>query len=210
MSIKCVMVVSPPAGGGSLIAKTLMAFGFKAPGIPSDDTNDWNLVAINHLACDRAHKPKISLQMAKHAAEPMSVYVDDKIKEGNNWIMHDPMLCMTFFEFAQVLKEKDVDFKIIISMRQPHHSALEIARSDKQWTLEEAAALLGKYMVARSLNTERFYLGNKDDSSKVVHMDVNSLLDDTDKAVKQLATELGVEMTEEMTAEVNKLFNPTP
>ena len=97
MSVKCVMVVSPPASGGSLIAKTLMVMGFKAPGIPSDPTSDWNLVAINHLVCDRAQKPKISLEMAKHAAEPMTMYVDNKIKEGNNWIMHDSMLCMTFF-----------------------------------------------------------------------------------------------------------------
>lgn len=210
MSIKCVMVVSPPAGGGGLIAKTLMAMGFKAPGIPADSTSDWNLVAINHLVCDRAHKPKISLEMAKHAAEPMAVYVDDKIKEGNNWVMHDSMLCMTFFEFAQILKEKGVDFKVIISMRQPHHSALEIARSDRSWTLEEASSLLGKYIVARSLNTERFYLTNKEESSKVLHMDVNTLLDDTEKTTKMLATELGVELTEEVSKELDKIYKPTP
>jgi hypothetical protein len=92
MSIKCAVVVSHPAGGGSLIAKTLMAMGFKTPGIPSDETNDWNLVAVNQIMCDRAHKPKISLGMAKHAMEPMTGYIDDKIKEGQNWIMHDPML----------------------------------------------------------------------------------------------------------------------
>jgi hypothetical protein len=208
MSIKCVVVVSHPAGGGSLIAKTLMAMGFKAPGIPSDDTNDWNLVAVNQIMCDRAHKPKISLGMVKHAVEPMAGYIDDKIKEGQNWVMHDPMLCMTFFEFAQLLKEKGVDYKVIIALRKPHYSALEIVRSDKDWTLEEASSLLGKYIVARSLNTDRFYLENKEDVSRVLHLDVNNLLDDTDNAVELLAKEVGVELTDEAKEAIGKLLKP--
>jgi hypothetical protein len=115
---------------------------------------------------------------------------------------------MTFFEFAQLLKEKGVDYKIIIALRKPHYSALEIVRSDKEWTLEEASSLLGKYIVARSLNTDRFYLENKEDVSRVLHLDVNSLLDDTDKAVELLATEIGVELTDEAKEAIGKLLKP--
>jgi hypothetical protein len=35
-------------------------------------------------------------------------------------------------------------------------------------------------------------------------------LDDTEKTTKMLATELGVELTEEISKELDKLYNPTP
>lgn len=208
MPTTCVLVVSPPAGGANLIAKTLLAMGYSAPGIPNDETNDWDLVAVNHIVCDRPLKPKIGLETAQYASEAMSVYVKDKAAENKMWVMSDSMLCMTFFDFSKVLKTEGVDFKVIIPMRQPHYSALDIIKTDKTWNLEEASGLLGKYIVARSLNTERFMLDNKDDQEKILHIDVNSLLDNTEETVKTIADKLGVELTDPIKEKIDGLIKP--
>lgn len=208
MPVKCIMIVSPPAGGGTLVGKTLMAMGFKAPGTPGDPTLDWDLVCVNQIMCDRVTKPKIGLGMTKYALEHMEEYVKNKISEGKDWLMHDPMLCMTFFEFASVLKKHEVDYKIIMVMRMPHHNALEIIRGDKTWTLEEAAAVLGRYIVARSLNTERLYLDDKQSKETTMHLDFNQLLDNPDECSEQLASLAGVELTDAIKEELNKLLKP--
>jgi len=205
---KCVMIVNPPAGGGTLVGKTLLTMGFEAPGTPGDPTLDWNLISVNQVMCDRAQKPKIGLGMAKYAVEHMEEYVKQKVAEGKDWIMHDPMLCMTFFEFAYVLKKHEIDYKVIIVMRMPHHNALDIIKGEKSWSLEEAAAVLGRYIVARSLNTERFYLDNKDNETVAMHLDLNQLLDTPDEATASIAKFVGVELTEEIKASLGKLLKP--
>jgi hypothetical protein len=205
---KCVMVVSPPAGGGTLVGKTLLTMGFKTPGTPGDVTFDWNLVSANQVMCDRPQDPKMGLGMAKYAAEHMDAYIKQKIEEKQNWLMHDPLLCMTFCEFAELLKRNEVDYKVIVVMRMPHHSALDIIRSDKTWSLEKASATLGRYIVARSLNTERFYLEQKEDKDRVLHLDLNQLLDNPDAAIETLAGFVGVELSEDARKELDKLLKP--
>ena len=44
--------------------------------------------------------------------------------------------------------------------------------------------------------------------SRVVQLDVNTLLDDTDNAAELLSQEVGVELTDDMKEAIGKMFKP--
>lgn len=207
MGVKCAIVLDIPYGGGVLVAKVLEAFGYAAN---EEISNDYQLMSINQIICDKPEDPKISLANAKYAVESIELYVKSKIEEGKDWLMLDPMLCITGCEFINVLKRNNVDYTVFVPMRQPHHCVLDMIKTNKQWNIEKTASLLGRYIVARSMNTERFYVEHKEGKEKIVHITFNDLIDDSEATVKLLASRCGVELNEEVTAKALERLKPSP
>jgi hypothetical protein len=210
MSAKCVIILDVPYGGGVLIAKTFEEFGYSLNGDDTKSYNDYNLMAVNQIICDKVDEPKMALNNAKYAQEAMDLYVKSKVNQGSPWVMIDPMLCMTFCEFLPALKQNDVDYKIIITMRQPHHSVFDMLKNNRQWNLEKTSSLMGRYIVARSMNTERFFVENKEDKDKVMHLSFNDVIDDSEKTVNSLASFVGLELTDEMRNKAVERLKPSP
>lgn len=188
--------------GGSLIGKILLNLGYSAPGTNNDPSKDWNLMAVNHVMCDMPQNPKMDLSTAKYAVDHIETYVKYKVEENKPWIMHDPLLCMTFCEFIPVLDKHEVDYKIIIPMRHPHHSALDILREDRTKKLENVSDLLGRYMIARSMNTERFFVMQTSENtgsneSKMIHVSINDVIDKPEETISFLIAQLNLEVTPE-------------
>jgi hypothetical protein len=210
MSAKCVIILDVPYGGGILIAKTLEEFGYSLGGDDTKSYNDYQLMAVNQIVCDKVDEPKMALKNAKYAQEPMSLYIKAKVDQGKPWVMIDPMLCVTFCEFIPLLKVHDVDYKIIITMRQPHHSVFDMLKNNKQWNLEKASSLMGRYVVARSMNTERFFVENKEEKEKVMHLSFNDVIDDRENTVNSIANFVGVDLNDEMRNKAVERLKPFP
>jgi hypothetical protein len=193
----CVIIVGVPCSGEQLLGKALLAMGYTAEGTPTDESKEWTVLAINHRICDLPQKPKIDLSMAKYAHEAIDKYIQEKVQIGRPWIINDPMLCMTVSEYVPFLKKYSVDYKIIVTMRQLHHSALDMLRSDKSWKLEEAAGLIGRYAVARSLSIERLAISDKDNQDRIIYVAANDLIDKPKEEIESIVNLLKIDVSEE-------------
>jgi hypothetical protein len=198
---KCVLIVGMPMSGGSLIGKILLQLGYSASGTDKDPSKDWNLMSVNHVMCDLPQKPKMNLSSARYAVDHIEAYIKNKIEENTPWIMHDPLLCMTFCEFIPFLEKHGITYKVIIPTRHPHHSALDMLREDKSKKLEEVSALLGRYIIARSMNTERFFVmgieSGKSNEPNMIHLSINDVIDKTEETIDALISQLELEVTPE-------------
>jgi hypothetical protein len=196
-SNSCVIIVGVPCSGEQLLGKALLALGYTAEGTPTDESKEWTVLAINHRICDMPQKPKIDLSMAKYAHEAIDKYIQEKLQIGRPWIINDPMMCMTVTEYVPFLKKYSVDYKIIVTMRQLHHSTLDMLKADKGWKLEEAAGLIGRYAVARSLSIERLVVTDKDNQDRIIYVAANDLIDKTEEEVDSIIKLLKLEVSPE-------------
>lgn len=204
----CVMIVSVPYSGGAHLSTILQTLGLNMGEMVGAEQIDVKVISINNILCESATAPRIEIRNIDIARQAIKEYVSSKAKQDNSWGINDPRLSMTFCEFAAVLEEQGIDYKIIVPMRSPHHAAIDMLARDKSLRVEKAAEILGRYIVARSLSVEKFLLEKKCDE-KVLHISLNDLLDKLDETVEKLINFTGLEVTEEAKQKTLALLKPS-
>jgi len=196
-SNSCVIIVGVPCSGEALLGKAFLAMGYTADGTQRDPSQEWPVLAINQTICDRAQNPKIDLATAKYAHAAIDDYVREKVANGNPWIINDPLLCISISEFIPFLKKYGVDYKIVVTIRQLHHSALDVLKSDKTWKIGDVAALIGKYAVSRSMAIERITVNDKEIRDKIIYVSTDDLRDKPEEEIESIVKLLKLDVSDE-------------
>lgn len=195
-SPKCAIVVSLPLSGEDILGKALMALGYSAEGIFNNQTTDPALFQLNTSLCGTFDKPSLTNINRQFLQEAIAQYVDDKVAEGKPWLMSDTRLCATLCDFVNVLMQKQVDFKVITIMHQPHLSAMTLVAKCR-WKLETAADLVGRFCVGRGLSINTFLAMDPENKQKLVYINSEDLLDKAEEEISSLVEILQLEVTEE-------------
>lgn len=193
---KCVIVVSLPLSGEDLLSKVLMQLGYTAEGLGDNPSVDPGLFQINTTMCGPFDKPTLTNVNREFMQENVAQYIDDKIAEGKPWLMSDTRLCSTLCDFVVALDKKEVDYKIITIMHQPHLSAMTLVAKCR-WKIETAADLVGRYIVGRGFSINTFLSMNPDNKQKLVYVNSEDLVDKAEDEVSSLIDILKLEVTDE-------------
>jgi hypothetical protein len=92
--------------------------------------------------------------------------------------------------------QKQVDFKVITIMHQPHLSAMTLVAKCR-WKLETAADLVGRFCVGRGLSINTFLAMDPENKQKLVYINSEDLLDKAEEEISSLVEILQLEVTEE-------------
>lgn len=193
---KCVVVVSLPLSGEDLLSRVLIEFGYTAEGLGESPFVDPGLFQINTTLCGPFDKPTLANVNREFMQENVAQYIDDKLAEGKPWLMSDTRLCSTLCDFTAALDKKEVDYKVITIMHQPHLSAMTLVAKCR-WKIETAADLVGRYIVGRGFSINTFLAMNPDNKQKLIYVNSEDLIDKAEEEISSLIDILKLEVTDE-------------
>ena len=193
---KCVVVVSLPLSGEDLLSRVLIELGYTAEGLGESPFVDPGLFQINTTLCGPFDKPTLANVNREFMQENVAQYIDDKLAEGKPWLMSDTRLCSTLCDFTAALNKKEVDYKVITIMHQPHLSAMTLVAKCR-WKIETAADLVGRYIVGRGFSINTFLAMNPDNKQKLIYVNSEDLIDKAEEEISRLIDILKLEVTDE-------------
>jgi hypothetical protein len=193
---KCVVVVSLPLSGEDLLSRVLIELGYTAEGLGESPFVDPGLFQINTTLCGPFDKPTLANVNREFMQENVAQYIDDKLAEGKPWLMSDTRLCSTLCDFTAALDKKEVDYKVITIMHQPHLSAMTLVAKCR-WKIETAADLVGRYIVGRGFSINTFLAMNPDNKQKLIYVNSEDLIDKAEEEISSLIDILKLEVTDE-------------
>lgn len=193
---KCVVVVSLPLSGEDLLSRVLIELGYTAEGLGESPFVDPGLFQINTTLCGPFDKPTLANVNREFMQENVAQYIDDKLAEGKPWLMSDTRLCSTLCDFTAALDKKEVDYKVITIMHQPHLSAMTLVAKCR-WKIETAADLVGRYIVGRGFSINTFLAMNPDNKQKLIYVNSENLIDKAEEEISSLIDILKLEVTDE-------------
>ena len=193
---KCVVVVSLPLSGEDLLSRVLIELGYTAEGLGESPFVDPGLFQINTTLCGPFDKPTLANVNREFMQENVAQYIDDKLAEGKPWLMSDTRLCSTLCDFTAALNKKEVDYKVITIMHQPHLSAMTLVAKCR-WKIETAADLVGRYIVGRGFSINTFLAMNPDNKQKLIYVNSEDLIDKAEEEISSLIDILKLEVTDE-------------
>lgn len=193
---KCVVVVSLPLSGEDLLSRVLIELGYTAEGLGESPFVDPGLFQINTTLCGPFDKPTLANVNREFMQENVAQYIDDKLAEGKPWLMSDTRLCSTLCDFTVALDKKEVDYKVITIMHQPHLSAMTLVAKCR-WKIETAADLVGRYIVGRGFSINTFLAMNPDNKQKLIYVNSEDLIDKAEEEISSLIDILKLEVTDE-------------
>jgi len=191
-----VVVVSLPLSGEDLLSRVLIELGYTAEGLGESPFVDPGLFQINTTLCGPFDKPTLANVNREFMQENVAQYIDDKLAEGKPWLMSDTRLCSTLCDFTAALNKKEVDYKVITIMHQPHLSAMTLVAKCR-WKIETAADLVGRYIVGRGFSINTFLAMNPDNKQKLIYVNSEDLIDKAEEEISSLIDILKLEVTDE-------------
>jgi hypothetical protein len=202
----CILILNTPYSGGSVVAGILNNLGVPVGEDPSRGIIDYHAWQLNTMLCGQVENPKISYSAPRNSQGSIKYYLTEK--KETMWGACDVRFCMTAPDYMDAAEAVGVELLVIIPVRTPHHSVLNMLKAEKDLRMERAADLFGRYSTARSMNTERFLLLNKDNKEKVLYVSFEQMIENPKEVVDSIVSFLKLEPSQEQkdaaTASVKK------